>query len=211
MVKYAVVIYKGNAKDASVRYRGRCELLQNSLHNVASRGLAGVMAGGDYDASIAVADVQAGDAPSLSASAKLGDLECAAFGERDKAVGVIEHIVSEVDGAFSASEAVGEALAVDAVEPMPIFQIVADGGTPIAQALAFKFEGDLAILGTLDAKRPIKPISLGVAELVLEDHGIARYFLDADIAACEILMYFHFYLLRSRLFCRIVAFYIIPY
>ena len=160
------------------------------------------MAGGDYDASLAVSDVQAGDAPSLSASAKLGDLKGAAFGESDKTGGMIEHIVSEVDSAFSAFETVGEALTVDAVEPMPIFQIVADGGAPIAQAFAFKFEGDLAILGTLDAKRPIKPISLGVAEFVIEDHGIARYFLDADIAACEILMYFHFYLLRSRLFAE---------
>ena len=169
------------------------------------------MAGGDYDASIAVADVQAGDASSLSALAKLGDLECAAFGERDKAGGVIEHIVSEVDRAFSASEMVGEALAVDAVEPMPIFHIVADGGTPIAQAFAFKFEGDLSILGTLDAKRPIKPISLGIAELVLEDHGIVRYFLDADVAAREILMYFHVYFFSDSDILQNSCFYIIPY
>ena len=100
-------------------------------------------------------------------------------------------MVSKIDLALVFTEFVGEAVFICGIKPVPVFKIIADGRSPVSEAIILHFKGDLSAFGSFCAESPIKPILRSVSQLIFENYSISGYLFYADISADEILMYLH--------------------
>ena len=102
--------------------------------------------------------------------------------------------MSKINLTFIFRKAVGKAVTIHAVKPMPINKIITHGRSEIAESVRLKFKFYDLIFRALHAKCPVKPILTAVTNLIFKYCNIVFYFFYCYITADKILMNNHYFL-----------------